>query len=124
MFHNKTSEEGYELEMVCVFGHAEQLTEITWYRERPSGIPEKIITLNSKLQIKYRNWKFNGRIKVPGKLTSINNSRFNITLSDLDHNDISKYWCEVKPDLYNSTWRHMRLEVKGLNYRFLFLSYL
>ena len=106
---------------MCAYGHAENLKEITWYRERPTGVPEMMITVNSKLQVERENKKFKGRIEVPINQASIRNQT--IHLLDVDHNDMSKYWCDVKPDIYNSTWRQTHLEVKGVNVKVFIIKY-
>ena len=115
-FPGDVPKKGDNVEVVCVFGRAENLTDVTWFRNRPSGIPEKIITLSSSLQLKYKDEKFKDRIKINAQeQPSIRERRF--TLLEVEHNDISDYWCEVTPNIYNRS-ETSKLQLKGFNVLF------
>ena len=121
-FPGGVAKKGDNVEIVCVFGHAESLTSITWFRNRVSGISERIVTLTSSLQIKHGDEKFEGRIatKAQEQLSS-RDGRF--TLLDVDHNDISEYWCEVEPNIYKRS-ETSKLQVKGCNVLVVFQEFL
>ena len=106
----------------CVFGSApEILEEITWYRYRASGNAMKILAMDSKNSIIYENPKLKGKIDVQEEQKSSWNRT--IKLLNVNHTDISKYWCQVKPpNGFSNKWRNSSLlQVEGLNLKLYFL---
>ena len=101
---------GDYVDMMCRFGLAEQDMELTWYRDRPHTKAEKILTFthitgNIVTEI-YKN-----RISVP---TNQDFRKYHsLTLLNVNINDTSTYWCQIKPDIYNTDWRAKKLRVKG-----------
>ena len=112
-FPGGVPEKDNDIEIVCRFGRAGKLTSVTWYRDRPSGKNEKILTVDSQLEVTYGDDRFKGRITVSGlDKDSIRDRKF--TLLKVDGNDISNYWCEVLPNIFLRNERN-KLDVKGLN---------
>ena len=105
-----------DVSIYCVFGRAPKIfKEITWYRYRPSGNAMKILTMDFDSNAIYENEKMKGKFDVRIEQTSIRNRT--IKLLNLNHTDISKYWCEVNPpDIFRNDWRKSSLQVKGLNF--------
>ena len=102
-----------DVEIVCRFGRAENLVSVTWYRDRPSGKKEKIVMVDSQLEVTFGDDRFKGRVIVSREDSeSIRDRRF--TLLDVESNDISNYWCEVLPNIFLRNERN-KLEIKGLN---------
>ena len=69
--------------------------------------------------IDYGDDKFKNRINADGSQESIRDRRFK--LLKVDHNDISKYWCEVKPGESFKENQKSELKIEGLK-DFIFFS--
>ena len=111
-FSDGVHEKGDDVDIICIFGRAKNLESVTWYRDTPSGKAEKIVTLHSTPTVEYGDKIDKGRIVIDGSQQSIRDRRFK--LSKLDNNDISKYWCEIKPNIFKSN-KKSQFELKGLN---------
>ena len=106
-------EQDSDVEMACLYGYIPRLKQLIWYRERTTGDPEKIVTINygRKAEVEIHD-KFYGRIFIPGRQASKTQHR--IILVKVMPSDISRYWCEVEPDQYQ-LWHRSELNIKGLN---------
>ena len=100
------------MDIICIFGRAKNIESVTWYRDTPSGKAEKIVTLLSTSGVEYGDKIDKGRIEIDGSQVSIRDRRFK--LSKLDNNDISKYWCQIKPSISKSN-KKSQFELQGLN---------
>ena len=103
-----------EVEMFCVFGHADVLTDVTWYRNRPTGRAEKIVTFHHPrdVLISQELSRFPERISTDHTQDSFTRNH-SFMLLDVHSYDIGEYWCEIKPDIFNATWRSSELKVEG-----------
>ena len=109
---------GGDVNMTCVFAVADKTRmTLTWYRDRPSKPEEKLVTflLSSTDHPDGRNEieaAFRRRIQIPDNQDYKKNH--SLTLLNVDSNDISKYWCVVVPDLYNSSYKRNKLKMEGV----------
>ena len=102
---------GEDVDMMCAFGIADKDMELTWYRDRPHTPTEKILTFtNNTGNIVTEIYK--DRISFPTDQDYRKNH--SLTLLNVDSNDISKYWCQIEPDIYNTDWRDKQLQIEGL----------
>ena len=105
-----------DVSIYCVFGRPPKIIkEITWYRYRASGNAMVLLTMDSESNIIYENPTMKGKFAVQEEQKSLRNRT--IKLLNVNHLDISKYWCQVKPpSIYRNDWRNSSLlRVEGLN---------
>ena len=71
------------------------------------------MAVDTQLEVTFGDDKFKGRIAVSGEdETSIRNR--SMTFLKVDSNDISDYWCEVMPNIYEKN-KKSKLQIQGVN---------
>ena len=108
--------EGSDVDMVCLRGLIKNLTNIEWYRHRPSGKRQSLWTATYKDDREIENKpsrKFSKKI-VRG--VSTEPREHSIKLLDVNSNDISIYWCELVGDSNITVWQKKILQVEGDDY--------
>ena len=118
-FDSLVVKEGSDVDMACLHGQIKNLTNIEWFRHRPSGKPQSLWTVTYKDDKEIENKPSRGFSEKIVRGVSTDLRSHSIKLLDVNSNDISIYWCELVGNMNVTVSRRKILQVEG---DFLFIS--